>query len=130
MLGALFFVRHQLVCEVLIFFRCFAPRPRAGNRADGHSALAQTHENLRARSDDREVGKIQEVEERRGIEPAQGAIEREGRKRERAPETLAWNDLEDIAGADVLLGRLYDPEIFGVTRVRFRSSRRARLVLR
>ena len=76
---------------------------RAGDRADGHLAVAHAHEDLGARADEREVAEIEVEEERRGIGAAQRAIERERRQRERRREALRQHDLEDVAGGDVLL---------------------------
>ena len=47
---------------------------------------------------DREAAEVEEVEERRRIDPPQRAVERERRQRERRLEALRQHDLEDVAG--------------------------------
>ena len=90
---------------------------------DGDLAVAQAHQDLRARADELEAAEIEEEQERRGIEPAQRAVEREGRQRERRGEALRRHDLEDIAGADVVLGRARPwPRNRASVRVRDRRS--------
>ena len=78
-------------------------RRRAGDRADGHLAVAHAHQNFGARADEREAAEVEMEQERRRVEAPQRAIERERRQRERRGEALRQHDLEDVAGADVLL---------------------------
>ena len=79
---------------------------RAGERADGDLAVAHAHQDLRAGADHGEAAEIEEEQERRGVEPAQRAIERERRQPERRGESARRHDLEDVAGADIFLRRL------------------------
>ena len=66
------------------------------------SPLAHAHQDFRARARDREASEVQEIEERRGVDAAQRAVEREGRQVEARLEALRQHDLEDVAGRDVL----------------------------
>ena len=52
----------------------------------------------------RKAAEVEEEQERRGIDPAQRAIERERGESERRLEALREHDLEDVARRDVLLG--------------------------
>ena len=113
-LGPLLRVGQQVGGELAVLRRRRAARPGAGDRADGHLAVAQPHQDLRARADDGEVAEIEEEQEGRGVEPAQRAVEREGRQVEGharsagdsttwkmsparmysfARSTMAWNSL-------------------------------------
>ena len=103
-LGALLRIGEQLVLERLVLVRGLAARARAGDRADGHVAVAHAHQDLRARAGDREAAEVEEEQERRRVDPAQRAVERERRERERRLEALRQHDLEDVAGRDVFLG--------------------------
>ena len=103
-LGALLRIGEQLVLERLVLVRGRAARARAGDRPDGHRAVAHAHQDFRARADDREIAEVEEEQERRGIDAAQRAVEREGRQRERRLEALRQHDLENVAGRDVVLG--------------------------
>jgi hypothetical protein len=49
-----------------------------GDRANRHHAVAHAHQDLRARSGDREAAEVEEEQERCRIDPAQRAVEREG----------------------------------------------------
>ncbi len=112
MLGALLGIGHQLVRKArIVFRRCTAPA-RAGDGPDRHRAVAQPHQNLGARTHDREARKREMIEEWRRIEPAKRAIERERRQREGPAEALARHHLENIACANVFLRAFNDVEIF------------------
>ena len=106
MLGALLRIGQQVGGERLVLGRRCAAPARAGDRADGDLAVAQPHQDLRARADDREAAEIEEEQEGRGVEPAQRAVEGEGRQLEGQLEALGRHDLEDVAGEDVFLGPL------------------------
>ena len=81
-----------------------AARAGAGDRPDRHFAVANPDEDLRRRADDLEVLEVEIAQERRRIDPAQRAVEREGGEREGRFEPLRENHLEDVAGPDVFLG--------------------------
>ena len=70
--------------------------------------------------------KSRKIQERRRVDPAQRAVERERRQRERRLEALRQHDLEDVAGRDVFLGaRAPSRLIFVRRRVRGRRHGRA-----
>src|SRR4029079_10568 len=83
--------------------RC-APRPGAGDRPDRHSAIAHPDQYLRRRADDRETVKVEVIEEGRGIDTPERAIESEGWQGEVGFEALRQHRLENVAGRDVVLG--------------------------
>ena len=124
--------QHQVLGPLLGIARAAPPRApcprprsaprrvRAGDRPDGHLAVAHAHQDLRARADEREVAEVEMEQERRRVEAAQRAVERERRQRERRREALRQHDLEDVAGADVLLRPLDHGEILARARVRAR----------
>ena len=90
-----------------------ASRARAGDRVRDRPLAGHPDERLRAAADDgvRRAVRVREPEEVHvgaGVAGAQGPVdvERVGRAVEREP--LRENDLEHLAGADVLLGQLDD----------------------
>ena len=106
-LGALLGVGEQ--------FRRRAPRPPGSRRAGGCRRWGGSSPCRRAPAPGSpgwsrrlEAAEIEEEQERRGIDPAQRAVKREGRQRERRREALRQHHLEDVAGADVFL-RLLRP---------------------
>ena len=103
MLGALLRIGEQFGGERLILGRRLAARPRAGDRADAHLAVAHADQDFRARDDDLEAAEVEEAEIGRGIDPPQRAIERKGRQVEAAGEALRQHDLEGVAGDDIVL---------------------------
>ena len=104
MLGALLGVGQQLGSP--------APRPRAGVAprrrvpAIGRMVTVSSRnadQDFRAGADDLEVREVEIEQEGRGIDAAQRAVERERRQGEGRLEALRQHDLEDVAGADVVL---------------------------
>ena len=71
----------------------------------GDLAVADADEDLGARADQREAGQVEMIEEGRGVDAAQRAVELERRQREGRGEALREHDLEDVAGDDVVLAR-------------------------
>src|SRR3546814_16217256 len=71
------------------------PRPGEGSYRD--LLVAHSHQNLRTRPDDGEIAEIQEEQERRRIEDAQRAIERERRQLEVEREEPRRPGMEDNA---------------------------------
>jgi hypothetical protein len=67
-------------------------------------AVADADEDFGARADRGEAREVEKIEERRGIDPPQRAVERNGRESEGASEALRQHDLEDVPGGDVVLG--------------------------
>src|SRR5262249_19307930 len=100
-----------------------AARPRAGEWPNGHGALAHSHQDFRARANDRETAKVEEIKKGRWIDPPQRPVEREGRQFERRLETLGQHDLENVPGGDVLLGSTYHTLVFGGRNVGGRPHR-------
>jgi len=64
MLGAFLFVRQQLGFERLVLLWRRAPRPRAGERPNGHRAFAHSHQDLRTRTGDRKLAEVEEATSR------------------------------------------------------------------
>ena len=64
------------------------------------------HHQLRRGADERELAEVEVEHVRRGVEHAQRAVQRERVGVERRLEAQREHRLEDVAGADVLLGRL------------------------
>ncbi len=95
----------------MVLLRRRAARPGAGNRADGHLAVLDPDQDLRARAGDGEVAEVEIVEVGRGIHPAERPVEGEGRQGERRLEALRQHDLEDVAGADVVLRPRHHVEV-------------------
>ncbi len=125
-LGALLRVCQQLFGESIVLGLGRAAPPRAGDRPDRDSVVAQAHQDFGARADDLEVAEIEIAQERRRIDPPQRPVKRERRQRERRLEALRQHDLEDVAGADVLLRLVDHLQILGLARVR--GGRRGRQV--
>ena len=80
-LGALLAVGQQFGFERAVLVAGLSARASAGDRPDGDLAIAHPHQDLRRRADHRELGKIEVEQERRGVDAAQRAIERERRQR-------------------------------------------------
>src|SRR3546814_9402464 len=102
--GEVLRVAQQILGKRAVLGRRGAARARAGDRADGDRVVAQAHQDLWTGADDGEAAQVDEEEEGRGVQPAQRAIEREGRQPERQRQALRQHDLKDVAGQDVLLG--------------------------
>ena len=113
MLGAFLRIGEQFDFQRLVLVRRGAARARPGDRADRHLVAGDLDQDFRARTRDREGAEIEEVQIRRGVGPSQRAIERKRRQRERRLETLRQNDLERVAGGDVVLGLEDHRLVFG-----------------
>ena len=118
MLGALLRIGEQLRLQRFVFVRGCAAPPRARDRADGHDAVAGFDQDFRARSGDRERAEVEEEQIGRRVHPAQRAIKRERRQRERRLEALRQHHLKNIAGGNVLLGAQHHVLELGVRGVR------------
>ena len=77
-LGTFLGIGQQFGFQRLIFFVGRAAPPGAGERADGHDAVAQPHQDSGLRADDGEAAEIQEEQEGRRVDPPQRPIQREG----------------------------------------------------
>ena len=122
MLGAFLGIGEKLSLERLILVRRRAAPARAGDRADGDGAAGRLDQNFGARSGDREAAEIEKIQIRRRIDPAQRAVKRKRRQRERRLEALRQHDLKNIAGGDVFLGAQHHALEFLRRRVRARRD--------
>ncbi len=94
-------IAEQFGLERLVLVVRRAAPPRAGQRPDRDDAVAQPDQNFGRRTDHGEAAEIEEEQERCRVDPAQRAVEREGRQRERRRKALARHDLEGVAGKNV-----------------------------
>ena len=104
MFGALFLIGQQLSRQCGILFRRGAAFAGAGDRPDGNAIAFQSHENFRRSADDMKVFEIEVEHVGRGVQAAQGAIERHRIGLERLGHALREHDLHHIAFSDVALG--------------------------
>ena len=88
-LGPLLRIGQQLPLQRLVLLGRRAPAAGAGERADGHHAVAQTHQDLRAGADDGEAAEIEEEQEGRRVDPPQRAVQRERAAARTAPRSVA-----------------------------------------
>src|SRR5579875_1710373 len=91
MLGPLLGIGEKFGLEPQILLPRRSPWSGSGERAERHLPVAQPDEDLRARSRHGEAAKIEEEKKWRGVDPPEGAIEGEGRQRERERKALAWH---------------------------------------
>ena len=98
-LGAILLRGEQTLLVALAGLR------RAGDRVDAGARPLELHERLRRGADQRQVAELEQEEVGRGIDPPQRPVDRHGRRRRGPLRPLRENDLEGVAGADVLLGR-------------------------
>ena len=103
MLGAFLGIGQEADLVGLVLGHGLAARAGAGDRTDRDFTLAHANQDFRAGTDQREAGQVEEIEEWRGVDAAQGAIKRDRRQREFAGEALGQHDLEDVARLDVVL---------------------------
>ena len=105
-LGPLLGVGQQLGLERVVLLRRSAAPAGAGDGADGDRAVAHPHQDLGARAHHLEVAEVEIEHVGAGVGAPQRPVERERRQREVQRPALRGHHLEDVAGADVLLGRL------------------------
>ena len=103
MFGQLLSVAQQTGLVRLVFGIVFAARAGSGDGANGHLAIARTHEDFGGRANQGEIGQIEIIEKRGRVYPPQGAVEREGRKLEIGREALRKHHLKDVASLDIIL---------------------------
>ena len=103
MLRALLFVGEKVGGERLVLGLGLAAPAGAGDRPDRHHAVAHPDQDFRARADDLKPAKVEIAEKWRRIDPSQRAIQGESGQGERREKALRQDDLEDIAGANVIL---------------------------
>ena len=69
--GAFFLIGQQLGLERLVLLWGSASRARAGERPNGHTAFAHSHQDLRTRAGNRKLAEVEEVEKRCRIDSTQ-----------------------------------------------------------
>ena len=74
----------------------------AGQRADGHLAVDHPDHDLRRTAHQRDARRADVEHERAGVDHPQRAVDLERMRPDRHLQPLAEDDLEDVAGPDVL----------------------------
>src|SRR5215472_1505926 len=115
---AFFFTGEHFALEPLVFGFVFPAAARAGNGAIENVASLDFDKHFRRTADDRNVIQLKIKKIRRGIQRTQLAINLKRISLGVHGKTLAQNDLENVACADVLLGLENDIQIFGAAEVR------------
>ncbi len=100
-------VLDELGFEPAIVLVVASPPARPGDRAADDPPVAQLHQRLGRRTDDRRLGMVQVVHVRRRVDEPQHAVDVERRHRLDEIEALREHDLEDVAFEDVLLRRVH-----------------------
>ena len=103
-LGDLLLVVEHLGLEDRVVGLAGSAGARTGDRPRGDPVPVDAHEHLRRSAHDLAVPGVEEVHVGRRIERAQDAIERERVHVGGTSELLGGDDLEDVAGVDVLPG--------------------------
>ena len=124
MFGQFLGIGEQAGLVGLILRRIGTARAGAGDRANGHLAIARAHQDFGRGTDQCEIGQVEIIEEGGGVHPAQRAIEVERRQRERRGKALRQHHLKDITGCDIILCRVHHHAIIAPARAAVR--RRAR----
>ena len=101
-LGPLLGVVDQALGEAAVLLLVCAARVGAGDRPRLDPVAADLDQRLRRGAGDLEVAELEEVHVGRGVDRAQAAVDREGLDRRRRREALRGDDLEGVAGVDVL----------------------------
>jgi hypothetical protein len=101
MLGALLGIGEQRA--VLRVLGAVLPRGRVPAIGRIVTSPSRADEDFGARAGQREAGQIEMVEEGRGVDPPQRAIEIEWRQRERTGEALRQHHLKDVPRRDIVL---------------------------
>ena len=102
MLSSLLGILKEILRPAPVLLLALAAGIGAGDRSRLHAAAGDLHERLRRGAGDLEVAKVEEVHVRGGVDGAQTAVDRERLHRRRCAEALRRNDLEGVAGVDVL----------------------------
>jgi len=116
--GALLLVGQQFGRQRLVFLEGRAAFARPGDRAHGDGVAFEAHENLRRGADDVEVLEVEIEHVGRGVDRAQGAVERQGTGLKGLAHALRKDDLHDVAFGDVVLGLEH-----GLLEMRFAKQR-------
>src|SRR6266851_2801778 len=117
-LGAFLFAAEQLFFEALVFGFVFAAGPSSGDGAVENIAALDFHEHFGRAAHDRDVVHLQKEEIRRRIQGAQLAIDFERLSFGLGGKALAEHNLENVAGANVLLGFADHGHIFVPAEIR------------
>src|SRR5215472_4912979 len=117
-LGAFFFTGEHFALEALIFGFVLATATRTGDGTVRDVASLDFNKHFRRAADDRNVIQLKIKKIRRRIQRTQLAINFKRISLGVHGKTLAQNDLENVACADVLLGLENDIQIFGAAEVR------------
>ena len=101
-LGPLLGVVDEALGEAAVLLLVAAARVGAGDRPRLDPAAADLDQRLGRGAGDLEVAELEEVHVGGGVDRAQAAVDREGLDRGRRREALRGDDLEGVAGVDVL----------------------------
>ncbi len=112
MLGALLRVRLQFALEPRVLLGGAAARTGSGDGAGGSGASGEFDEFLRRGADEGLAAEAQEEVVGRGVHQPERAVERQRRDGRLGGELLGGDDLDDFAGADILLALLDDGLVF------------------
>ena len=105
MLGALLRVGEQLRRERAIGIRIDPAAPGAGDRAGHQPVAGLLHQHLGRGADERDLRELEQHHVGARVHPPQRPVERLGRRLGGEAEVPRQDDLEDVAGEDVLLRR-------------------------
>jgi len=122
-------IGEQALGAAGIFQRIPGHRPRAGNRADGDTSIAQANKDFRAGANEAHIAKVHVEHEGGRVEAAQCTVEADRLSAERCRQALAGHDLEDVAGADIIAALIDDLEIAVLGGVGCQRHVNGRLVL-
>ena len=89
---------------------------RAGDRVHRRARAVEPDERLRRRADEGDAVELEQEEVRRRVDAAQRPVDRERRGAGAPLRPLREDDLERVAGADVLLAALDAPLVVGLAR--------------
>ena len=103
MLGAFLGVGEQFLLQGAVLFGGFAAPPRAGDRTNLNFAVLTANMDFRRSADEGKARQFEQEHVRRRIDRAGGAIDVQRRRLDRSREALRADDLDDVAGSDVLL---------------------------
>ena len=101
MFGPLFGIGQQLLGQLLVFFIVAAARTRPCQGSHGHTTIDHADHYLGRAADERDARRAEIEHERAGIHDPQRAINLERMRRNVEFQSLADDDLKNIARADV-----------------------------
>src|SRR5262249_17295769 len=105
-LGALLRIGQQFGGEAFVLLLATAARARAGQGADRRLVALDADHDFRRRTDQAQRPRLQIEQERTRIDDAQGPVNVERPRSRLGLQALAEDDLEDVAGVDVLFATL------------------------